>query len=107
MTLVERLEAEAKRQDRKVQKALAYGNYAQEAADLRELLEEAAQALRAHERFYDVKTTPDDMTTTYVSIQGKGEYPFTETGYVYHKKDLSDLASPYLEAVKEARKARG
>jgi hypothetical protein len=35
-------------------------------------------------------------------IKGEGLWPFTETGYIYHKIDLSDLAEPYLSAVKRS-----
>jgi len=35
-------------------------------------------------------------------IETPGPYPFTETGYIYHKIDLSDLAEPYLSAVKRS-----
>ena len=46
---------------------------------------------------------PDPSTgyrfTSY-RIEGKGLWPLTETGYIYHKIDLSDLREPYLSAVK-------
>lgn len=35
-------------------------------------------------------------------LEGTGEWPLTETGYIYHKIDLSDLAEPYLSAVKKS-----
>jgi hypothetical protein len=35
-------------------------------------------------------------------IEGEGLWPFTETGYIYHKIDLSDLTEPYLSAVKKS-----
>jgi hypothetical protein len=48
---------------------------------------------------------PDPSTgyrfTSY-RIEGKGLWPFVETGYIYHKIDLSDLAEPYLSAVRES-----
>ena len=48
---------------------------------------------------------PDPVTgyrfTSY-RIEGEGPWPFTETGYIYHKIDLSDLAEPYLSAVKKS-----
>lgn len=47
---------------------------------------------------------PDPATgyrfTSY-KIEDEGEWPFTETGYIYHRIDLSDLAEPYLSAVKK------
>lgn len=42
------------------------------------------------------------MRFTSYSITGPGPYPFTETGYIYHKLDLSDLGEPYLSAVKKS-----
>jgi len=48
---------------------------------------------------------PDPSTgyrfTSYC-LEGEGEWPFIETGYIYHKIDLSDLDEPYLSAVKES-----
>lgn len=38
-------------------------------------------------------------------IDGSGEWPVTETGYIYHKMDLSDLAEPYLSAVRKTLEA--
>jgi len=35
-------------------------------------------------------------------LEGKGPWPFVETGCIYHKIDLSDLGEPYLSAVKES-----
>lgn len=35
-------------------------------------------------------------------IEGSGVWPHAETGYIYHKTDLSDLAEPYLSAVKKS-----
>ena len=35
-------------------------------------------------------------------IESEKPFPFTEAGYIYHKIDLSDLAEPYLSAVKES-----
>lgn len=55
---------------------------------------------------------PDDDSAdtlwTWIDHAGTGEWPFRTTGYVRHRRDLSDLASPYLEAVSEAldRKAK-
>lgn len=47
-----------------------------------------------------------EMTSTYVSIRGPGDWPFTECGYVLHRRDLTDLGEPYLSAVREARAVR-
>lgn len=48
---------------------------------------------------------PDPTTgyrfTSYRLVQ-EGKWPLTETGYIYHKIDLSDLAEPYLSAVKKS-----
>lgn len=48
---------------------------------------------------------PDPSTgyrfTSY-RLEGEGEWPFTEVGYIYHKIDLSDLEEPYLSAVKKS-----
>lgn len=45
---------------------------------------------------------PDPSTgyrfTSY-RIEGKGEWPMVESGFIFHKIDLSDLAEPYLSAV--------
>jgi hypothetical protein len=35
-------------------------------------------------------------------LEGEGPYPFVQTGYIYHKIDLSDLDEPYLSAVKKS-----
>lgn len=43
------------------------------------------------------------MTSTFVYIRGKGDWPFIEASYVIHREDLSDLGEPYLSAVKQAR----
>ena len=52
---------------------------------------------------------PDPSTgyrfTSY-RIEGDGVWPHVESGYIYHKIDLSDLGEPYLSAVKESL-ARG
>ncbi len=48
---------------------------------------------------------PDPSTgyrITSYRIEGEGLRPFTETGYIYHKLDLSDLDEPYLSAVKRS-----
>ena len=48
---------------------------------------------------------PDPSTGyrfTAYRIEGGGAWPITETGYIYHKIDLSDLAEPYLSAVKRS-----
>ena len=39
---------------------------------------------------YRIKTVADDHNL----------WPFTEEGYIYHKIDLSDVAEPYLSAIK-------
>lgn len=47
---------------------------------------------------------PDPSTGyrfTAYRIEGEGEWSFTETGYIYHKIDLSDVAEPYLSAIKK------
>jgi hypothetical protein len=48
---------------------------------------------------------PDPATgyrfTSY-RVEGDGYWPFVETGFIYHKIDLSDLGEPYLSAVKES-----
>lgn len=48
---------------------------------------------------------PDPATgyrfTSY-RLEGEGPWPFVETGHIYHKLDLSDLAEPYLSAVKKS-----
>ena len=48
---------------------------------------------------------PDPKTgyrfTSY-RIESEGLWPITEIGYIYHKLDLSDLAEPYLTAVKQS-----
>jgi hypothetical protein len=33
-------------------------------------------------------------------LEGDGEWPMVEIGFIYHKMDLSDLGEPYLSAVK-------
>ena len=51
---------------------------------------------------------PDPSTGyrfTAYRIEGGGEWPLTETGYIYHKLDLSDLAEPYLSAVRKTLEA--
>ena len=48
---------------------------------------------------------PDPATgyrITSYRIEGMGPWPFTETGYIYHKIDLSDLDEPYLTAIKKS-----
>jgi hypothetical protein len=49
---------------------------------------------------------PDPATgyrfTSYRLVQDDGPWPLTETGYIYHKIDLSDLGEPYLSAVKKS-----
>ena len=48
---------------------------------------------------------PDPSTGyrfTAYRLEGEGAWPFTETGYIYHKIDLSDLGEPYLSAVKKS-----
>ena len=46
---------------------------------------------------------PDPSTgyrfTSY-RLESGGEWPLVETGYIFHKLDLSDLGEPYLSAVK-------
>jgi hypothetical protein len=48
---------------------------------------------------------PDPATgyriTSYRISRG-GRWPITETGYIHHKIDLSDLEEPYLSAVKKS-----
>ena len=39
---------------------------------------------------------------TLYRLVGTGEWPMTEVGFIYHKIDLSDLAEPYLSAVKQS-----
>lgn len=51
---------------------------------------------------------PEMLVWTYVQITettglGSPDFPFTTSGYVMHKPDLSDLDEPYLSAVKRAR----
>ena len=48
---------------------------------------------------------PDPSTGyrfTAYRTQTMGPWPSTELGYIYHKIDLSDLAEPYLSAVKKS-----
>jgi len=49
---------------------------------------------------------PDPATgyrfTSYRLVLDAGPWPFVETGYIYHKIDLSDLGEPYLSAVKRS-----
>lgn len=48
---------------------------------------------------------PDQSTGyrfTLYRIEGEGDYSFVEIGFIYHKIDLSDLAEPYLSAVKRS-----
>ena len=51
------------------------------------------------------KFVQPDIATGYrftsYRLEGSGLWPLTETGYIYHKIDLSDLAEPYLSAVKK------
>ena len=49
----------------------------------------------------------DEMEWTWVHHYSDHEWPFLTSGYIYHRKDLGDLKSPYLEMVREskARKA--
>lgn len=49
------------------------------------------------------RALPADEQWTFVRIVDKGTFPFTMSGFVKHKRDLSDLAEPYLSAVKEVR----
>lgn len=47
---------------------------------------------------------PDPATGyrfTFYRLEGEGPWPHIETGYVYHKIDLSDVAEPYLSAIKK------
>ena len=39
---------------------------------------------------------------TAYKLTGDGPWPMTEMGFIYHKIDLSDLAEPYLSAVKKS-----
>lgn len=39
---------------------------------------------------------------TQYRLQQDGEWPLTEIGFIYHRIDLSDLAEPYLSAVKKS-----
>jgi hypothetical protein len=52
------------------------------------------------------KFVQPDVSTGYrftpYKLENEGRWPFTETGYIYHKIDLSDLAEPYLSAVKKS-----
>ena len=52
-------------------------------------------------KFVQPESSTGYRITSY-KIEGKGLWPFTETGYIYHKIDLSDLAEPYLSAVKKS-----
>lgn len=50
-----------------------------------------------------MRKQPDPTTGyrfTHYRIEGTGAWPFTEIGSVYHRIDLSDLAEPYLSAVR-------
>ena len=39
---------------------------------------------------------------TFYRLEGSGKWPLVETGFIYHKIDLSDLGEPYLSAVKKS-----
>lgn len=49
---------------------------------------------------------PDPATgyrfTSYRLENTGGQWPLVEMGHIYHKIDLSDLAEPYLSAVKKS-----
>ena len=47
-------------------------------------------------------TTGYRFTSYRLENVGSLEYPVVETGYIYHKIDLSDLDEPYLSAVKQS-----
>lgn len=44
------------------------------------------------------------MRWTYINYNDGKEWSFNTMGYIYHREDLSDLRSPYLEMVQEALK---
>ena len=48
----------------------------------------------------------EEYRFTYVEHVGEGIFPFRTTGFIYHRKDLSDLGEPYLTMVKEALASR-
>ena len=52
------------------------------------------------------KYVQPEQTTGYrftaYRLEGEGEWPMTEIGCIYHRIDLSDLAEPYLSAVKKS-----
>ena len=54
----------------------------------------------------DLIERPDDVQWTYVNVGTGMEWPRAMSGYVRHRRDLSDLGEPYLSAVKEARRVR-
>lgn len=52
------------------------------------------------------KQPPEEtgMKFSHCRIDGSGPWPFVETGCIYHKIDMSDVAEPYLSAIKLAGK---
>lgn len=48
------------------------------------------------------RTGPDDVLFTEVKIKSDHVFPWAKVGVVSHRRDLADLAEPYLSAVKQA-----
>lgn len=49
--------------------------------------------------------TKSPMMFTPYEIQSDGPWPWKEIGTILHREDMSDLAEPYLSAVKRSRAA--